>query len=200
MNRNIIAILRGVRPDEVLPIGQALLEAGITQVEVPMNSPDPLESIGVLVDAYGDRALIGAGTVLTTQEVRDIRAVGGRLIVSPNCNPEVIDATVAAGMTSYPGVVSPTECFTALRHGADGLKFFPSMQVGPKGLEAVLSVLPKGTQTFAVGGVGPANFKDWLDAGCTGFGIGSGIYKAGYIAEEVGRRAVEIVTAFDSMA
>lgn len=197
MTREIIAILRGLRPEEALPIGAALLEAGITQFEVPLNSPDPIESIGRLTEAYGSRALIGAGTVLSPGQVAEVAAAGGRLIVSPDCNPAVIEAARAAGLTSYPGVLSPTECFTALRHGADGVKLFPAMLLGPAGLAAVRAVLPAGTRTFAVGGVGPEDFAGWFAAGCTGFGIGSGIYKPGQTAAEVGRRAREIVAAYD---
>lgn len=198
MSRAIIAILRGVTPDEVTVIGQALIDAGIDRIEVPLNSPDPIESIRRLVVAFGDQALIGAGTVLTPDDVSDVAAVGGKLIVSPDCNPAVIEATKAAGMQSFPGVMTPTECFTALRHGADGLKFFPGLLVGPAGLKAVCAVLPKGTQTFAVGGAGPDNFASWINAGATGFGIGSAIYAPGDTASDTTRKATAIVTAYDA--
>lgn len=198
MNRNLIAILRGIQPAEVLGIGTVLVEAGIDRIEVPLNSPDPLDSIGILAEAMGDRALIGAGTVLTVDDVEAVARAGGRLVVSPDCNPDVIAATKAAGMASYPGVLSPSECFTALRHGADGLKFFPSFLVRPQGLAAISSVLPAGTKTYAVGGVGPATFKDWVAAGATGFGIGTGLYKPGFSADEVAHRAAEIVAAYDA--
>jgi len=198
MPRNIIAILRGVQPDEVLAIGETLIDAGITTIEVPMNSPDALGSIGLLTQDLGERADIGAGTVLTAQAVLDVASVGGRLIISPDANPEVIEATKAAGMASYPGVLTPTECFTALRHGADGLKFFPGSLVGPDGLRAIYAVLPKGTKTYAVGGAEPDSFADWLAEGVTGFGIGSGLYKAGFSAQDVSYRAKKIVAAYDS--
>lgn len=198
MSREIIAILRGVQPHEVLAIGKALIDAGITTIEVPMNSPDALDSIGFLVREFGEKADIGAGTVLTAQTVRDVASVGGKLIVSPDANPGVIDATKAIGLASYPGVMTPTECFTALRHGADGLKFFPGSLVGPDGLKAISAVLPKGTKTYAVGGAGPDSFADWFKAGATGFGIGSGIYTIGSTLDKVAKRAAEIVNAYDT--
>lgn len=197
MSREIIAILRGVKPDEVLEIGEALLREGIDRIEVPLNSPQPLKSIEVLANAIGYKALIGAGTVLTAKDVDDVQGAGGRLIVSPDCNPEVIDRTRALDMASYPGVATPTECFTALRHGADGLKFFPGSLIGPAGLAAVRAVLPQGAKTYAVGGAGPDNFADWFAAGVTGFGIGSGIYKPGLTAQDVATRAAEIVATYD---
>ncbi|AXI49324.1 2-dehydro-3-deoxy-6-phosphogalactonate aldolase (plasmid) [Sulfitobacter sp. SK012] len=198
MSREIIAILRGVQPDEVLAIGKMLIDAGITTIEVPMNSPDALDSIALLAREFGAQANIGAGTVLTAQTVHEVASVGGKLIVSPDTNAEVIEATKAAGMASYPGVLTPTECFTALRHGADGLKFFPGSLVGPDGLKALSAVLPKSTKTYAVGGAGPDSFADWLEAGVTGFGIGSGLYKVGFSAKDVSYHADKIVAAYDS--
>lgn len=197
MSREIIAILRGVRPEEALGIGEALVAAGIDRIEVPLNSPDPLRSIEALAKGLDGRAQIGAGTVLTPKDVDGVRSAGGTLIVSPDCNPAVIDRTKAQGMASYPGVATPTECFSALRHGADGLKFFPAFLIGVKGLEAIKAVLPPETRTYAVGGVGPANFADWFGVGVTGFGIGSGIYKPGLTADKVSAKAVEIVKAYD---
>lgn len=198
MSRDIIAILRGIRPDEAISVGRSLVQAGVTQIEVPLNSPDPFESIRRLANEFGTDAMIGAGTVLSVDDVRNVVDAGGTLIVSPDCNPEVIGATKSAGLMSYPGVMSPTECFTALRHGADGLKFFPSFLFGPAGLAAVSAVLPNGTKTFAVGGVGPQNFAEWFAAGVTGFGIGTGLFKPGLSAEDVGLRAAKIVAAYDS--
>jgi 2-dehydro-3-deoxyphosphogalactonate aldolase len=198
MTREIIAILRGVRPEESVDIGHVLIDAGITTIEVPMNSPEPLKSISAMVNAFGAKASIGAGTVLTAEQVEQVAGAGGQLIVSPNTVPEVIEATKSQGLDSYPGVLTPTECFTALRHGADGLKFFPSMLIGPAGLAAVLAVLPKGTQTYAVGGVSAKNFSDWIKAGVTGFGIGSGLFKPGYSPSEVKVKAEQIVTAYDA--
>lgn len=197
MSRNIIAILRGILPDDAVSICEEILAAGIDRIEVPLNSPDPFDSIGRIVDAIGDRALIGAGTVLTTADVDRVKAAGGRLIVSPDCNPEVITHTKALGLQSYPGVMTPTECFTALRLGADGLKFFPGDMIGPAGLKAVRAVLPKETEAYAVGGANPANFKDWVAAGATGFGIGSAIFKPGDTAAQVRTKADAIVAAYD---
>ncbi len=197
MTRKIIAILRGVTPSEVVQIGEALVAAGITIIEVPVNSPNPFYSIAALAQSLKDRAQIGAGTVLRVEDVARVKAVGGALVVSPDANPAVIAATKAAGMKSFPGVMSPTECFAALRAGADGLKFFPASLIGPSGLKAVRAVLPKATETYAVGGAGPENFADWLAVGVTGFGIGTALYQPGFRAGEVQARAEKIVTAYD---
>lgn len=150
MSRNIIAILRGVLPQDAVAICEEILAAGIDRIEVPLNSPEPFDSIARIVDAMGDRALIGAGTVLSVADVDKVNAAGGRLIVSPDCNPEVI-AHEGAWLAKLPGVMTPTECFAALRAGADGLKFFPGDMIGPAGLKAVRAVLPKGTEAYAVG-------------------------------------------------
>ena len=198
MTREIIAILRGVQPDEAVDICAAIIDAGISNIEVPLNSPDPLDSIGRMVDAFGDQAVIGAGTVLTTSDVAGVVSVGGRMIVSPDTNAEVIMATKASGLASFPGVLTPTECFAALRAGADGLKIFPSFLLGTEGLKAIRAVLPPATKVYAVGGVGPKNFDEWLAAGATGFGIGSGIYKPGMSADQVGELARDIVAAYDA--
>lgn len=198
MTLPLIAILRGISPAEAVPMADVLMDAGITQFEVPMNSPDPLDSIGQMVRAYGDAALIGAGTVLSTAEVAAVADVGGRLIVSPNCNPEVIQATKALDMQSWPGVFTPTEAFAALDAGADGLKLFPGSMAGPAGLAAMRAILPKDTRVFAVGGAGPENFSEWIAASADGFGIGSAIYKPGMSPEDVAARAADIVAAYKS--
>ena len=198
MSRNIIAILRGIEPRDATAICETLITAGITKIEVPLNSPDPLDSIGQMVAAFGQVAEIGAGTVLTTRDVAGVVSVGGKMIVSPDTNPEVIMATKASGLLSYPGAMTATECFAALRAGADGLKIFPSFLLGPLGLKALGAVLPAGTETFAVGGVGPDNFADWFDAGAAGFGIGTGIYTPGLGTSDVRSRAEAIVAAFDA--
>ena len=197
MSRNIIAILRGVLPQDAVAICEEILAAGIDRIEVPLNSPEPFDSIARIVNAMGDRALIGAGTVLSVADVDKVNAAGGRLIVSPDCNPEVIAHTKALGLQSYPGVMTPTECFTALRTGADWLKFFPGDMIGPAGLKAVRAVLPKGTEAYAVGGANPGNFKEWVAAGATGFGIGSAIFKPGDTPAEVRAKADAIVAAYD---
>ncbi len=197
MSRPIIAILRGLRPDEAAPVGQALLEAGIDRIEVPLNSPDPLESIRILSATFGDRALIGAGTVLTPEQAEAVAAAGGKLIVSPNCDVDVISKSVALNMQSWPGVYTPTEAFAALRAGATGLKLFPGILAGPTGLAALRPVLPDGTLVFAVGGAGPDNFRDWIKAGADGFGIGSALFKPGMSVTEIADRAGQIVAAYD---
>ncbi|MGQ7846118.1 2-dehydro-3-deoxy-6-phosphogalactonate aldolase [Granulosicoccus sp. 3-233] len=197
MNRNLIAILRGVTPAEVVDITAAIIEAGISSIEVPLNSPDAFNSIELLASQFGESALVGAGTVLTVEDVEQVAAVGGKLIVSPNCNPEVIRATKAHAMFSYPGVMTATECFLALENGADGLKFFPSSLLGAAGLAALKAVLPPSAETYAVGGVGPDNFAEWINAGASGFGIGTGIYKPGFTVADVASRAESIVAAYD---
>ena len=197
MSRPIIAILRGLTPAAATPVAQALIDAGIDRIEVPLNSPDPLESIGTIARVFGERALIGAGTVLTTDQVEAVAEAGGKLIVSPNCDPDVIRRSVALGLQSWPGVFTPTEAFAALQAGATGLKLFPGTMAGPEGLAAMRAVLPAGTQVFAVGGAGPENFDLWIRASADGFGIGSALFKPGMSVEDVAARARQIVTAYD---
>lgn len=195
--RNLIAILRGIEPAEIEPVAAALVEAGISMIEVPLNSPHPFESIARLADGFGDVALVGAGTVLTVDDVTRVKQAGGNLIVSPDCNADVIAATKEASMISWPGVMTPSECFTALRAGADGLKLFPATQIGIQGLRAFRSVLPSRTAIYAVGGVGPDNFTDWFDAGADGFGLGAALYRPGDKAEVIASRVQAIVARYD---
>jgi 2-dehydro-3-deoxyphosphogalactonate aldolase len=197
MTRPIIAILRGIQPNEAVAAAEALIGAGIDQIEVPLNSPDPFDSIARMLDACGDRARIGAGTVLTTGQVDRLAAIGAHMVISPNFDAGVVGATVRAGMRSYPGIYTPTEAFAALDAGATALKLFPAELAGPKGLKALRAVLPKDANVFAVGGAGPDNFADWIAAGAAGFGIGSALYKPGLTTAEIAARAAQIVAAYD---
>ncbi len=197
MTRNIIAILRGITPEEAEPVCEALLEAGLTTIEIPLNSPRPLQSISELAKKFGSQAVIGAGTVLTAQEVRDVTNAGGRIIVSPSFDAEVVAETKALKLASWPGVLTPSECFAALKAGADGLKIFPCSVVGPAGIKAMRAVLPDATAIYAVGGAGPANFREWFSAGVTGFGVGTALYQPGNSLAQLRKAAHEIVRAYD---
>ena len=197
MERNIIAILRGVRPEEVLQIAACVVDSGITQIEVPMNSPDVFDSIQLLHDELAEHISVGAGTVTSIDQVKTLENIGIDFIVSPNFDPKVVEATKNAGMLSYPGVITPTECFSALNCGADGLKFFPASLLGEANLIALKAVLPDKIPLYMVGGVGPENFSSWFNAGATGFGIGSGIFKAGDTSQSVAMKAKQIVQSYD---
>ena len=197
MSRNIIAILRGVRTDEVLEIAQTIADSGINQIEVPMNSPDVFDSSQLLHDEMKDFISVGAGTVTNIDQVKILEEIGIDFIVSPNFDPEVVAATKQANMISYPGVITPTECFSALKYGADGLKFFPATLLGETNLIALKAVLPENVPLYMVGGVGPENFSSWFEAGASGFGIGSGIYKAGDNSTSVARKSKLIVQSYD---
>jgi 2-dehydro-3-deoxyphosphogalactonate aldolase len=196
-HRNLIAILRGITPDDAVAVGRALVAAGITRIEVPLNSPDPFRSIAAMATDLGPGVEVGAGTVLTVDDVAQVQAAGGTLIVSPNCDPAVIRATRDRGMASWPGVMTPTECFAAIHAGASGLKIFPASLLGPEGLRAIRAVLPRQLQVYAVGGAGPSNFADWVRAGASGFGIGTALYTPGTTAAEITTRAAAIVAAHD---
>lgn len=175
----LVAIVRGLMPDEAKSIAETIGEAGIKIIEVPLNSPDPLKSIEIMAKAVGDEMLVGAGTVLAVDRVRKVRDAGGQIIVSPDTNAEVIAATVEAGLVSSPGYFSPSEAFAAIRAGATALKLFPAEAASPAVMRAHLAVLPSDIPMLVVGGVTPDNMKPWLDAGATGFGLGSGLYRPG---------------------
>lgn len=196
-HRHLIAILRGIHPDEVVAACDALVAAGITMIEVPLNSPQPLESIGHAAKTFAGRAEIGAGTVLTPGEADAVADIGGTFVVSPDTNPPVIERTKARGMDSYPGVFSPSDAFAALRAGATGLKFFPAEVLGPKGIKAMKAVLPPEVPLYAVGGANPDNFGEYFAAGCAGFGLGSYIYKPGMTPDDIATRASAAVAAYD---
>lgn len=196
-HRQLIAILRGITPDEAEDVCAALVESGITMIEVPLNSPKPFDSIAKMRAAFDGKALIGAGTVLTSKDVDDLVAIDGQFVVSPNCDVEIIRATKKAGLLSYPGVLTPSECFAAIHAGADGLKIFPASVIGPSGIKAMKAVLPTGVPVYAVGGVDAENFDVWVQAGVDGAGIGGGLYKPGECANIVHTRAVALVDAYD---
>jgi 2-dehydro-3-deoxyphosphogalactonate aldolase len=197
MSRNLMAILRGVQPHEVVALGEQLLQAGIHQIEVPLNSPNALESIAKLQKSLGDHAFIGAGTVLSVADVEAVRGHGGKFVVSPNCNSDVIKATKGMGMMSYPGVLTPTECFTALESGADLLKLFPAFLLGINGFKAIQAVLPNHVECYAVGGIGSDDFAQWRKAGIAGFGLASNLYTPGDSPEQLASKAAFLVKAWD---
>jgi 2-dehydro-3-deoxyphosphogalactonate aldolase len=191
----LVAILRGVRPDEIGAIGEGLVAAGFTLIEVPLNSPDPLDSIARLAKQLDGRAVVGAGTVLQASQVDDVRAAGGRIIVSPNANPAVIAAAASAGLASLPGIATPTEAFAALDAGATALKLFPAEAASPAVLKAMRAVLPKSVRILPVGGISPDTMAPWRAAGADGFGLGSALYTVGRSADDVAARARDFVAA-----
>ncbi len=195
----LVAILRGLRPAEALDVGEMLVQAGFRIVEVPLNSPDPFDSIKLLVQALGKRAIVGAGTVLTVADVETLHAVGGQICISPNTNPDVIRRAKALGLISFPAFFTPTEAFSAVDAGADAIKLFPAELAGTTGLKAMKAVLPKHIPVFPVGGVTPENMNDFLDAGAAGFGIGSAVFKPGDTPEIVFKKARAFVEGWEAL-
>jgi 2-dehydro-3-deoxyphosphogalactonate aldolase len=189
----LIAILRGVGPEEVEGIGAALGEAGIAIVEVPFNSPHPLASIERLARAFGDRMLVGAGTLMRPEQASDVAAAGGKLVVTPHANPAIVRAAKQADLFTAPGFFTPAEAFALLEAGTDALKLFPAEGASPAMLKSLRAVLPPGTMVLPVGGIDAGNMKPWLDAGAAGFGIGSSIYKPGDDARTVSEKARRLV-------
>ena len=194
----LIALLRGVKPDEVEAIGDALIVAGFTILEVPMNSPDPLDSIARLARRFEGRAVVGAGTVLRVEDVEAVGAAGGTLIIAPNANVRVIAAAADKGYVALPGIATPTEAFAALDAGAAALKLFPAEAASPAVLKAMRAVLPKDTRVLPVGGITPERMAEWRTAGAAGFGLGSALYAPGMTADDVGARARGFITALNA--
>ena len=194
-NTALVAILRGVNPERVLKIGDVLYAAGFRMIEVPLNSPDPFASIAALAACNRPDWIVGAGTVLTVTDVERTQAAGGRLVVAPNCNPEVIRAAAQLGMQVMPGFATATEAFQAIQAGAQDLKLFPACTHGPRHLQALRAVLPTSVRVFPVGGIGVADIPAWLAAGAAGFGLGSELFRPEYELEEIAQRAADLVRA-----
>ncbi|MEW6152104.1 MAG: 2-dehydro-3-deoxy-6-phosphogalactonate aldolase [Bradyrhizobium sp.] len=197
MKRPLVAILRGVKPEETEAIVEVLIDAGMTAIEIPLNSPDPFRSIAIAVKRAPAGVLIGAGTVLTVADVDRLHDVGGRLMVSPNVDTGVLAQAHRHGMVTMPGVFSPTEALLAARSGASSLKFFPASVLGASGIAAIAAVLPPGVMIAAVGGVSDQNFAEYVKGGVTAFGLGSSLYKPGMTAADVAARAKATITAYD---
>lgn len=195
----LVAILRGLKPDEAEAVVGALLEAGFQAIEIPLNSPDPFRSIEIAAKLAGENGLIGAGTVLTPDEVDQLNDAGGRLMVSPNVDPDTLTRAVKHGMVTMPGVFTASEALLAAKLGASALKFFPAFKLGPDGIAAIKVILPEGVRIAAVGGVAEGDFAEYLAKGIEYFGLGSSLYKPGLSAAEVGEKARAIIRAFDAV-
>lgn len=199
VKNGLIAILRGLRPEEAKAIGEVLYQAGFRVIEVPLNSPQPYDSIRILRATLPADCLIGAGTVLTPEQVNLVKEAGGQVIVMPHSDPKVLRAAKAAGLFLSPGVATPTEAFAALAEGADVLKLFPAEQMGPAVVKAFLAVLPAGTALIPVGGITPDNMQVFIDAGVSGFGLGSGLFKPGMSVSDVAERAKAYMSAWKAL-
>ncbi|OAE48564.1 2-dehydro-3-deoxy-6-phosphogalactonate aldolase [Agrobacterium tumefaciens] len=194
----LIAILRGLKPEETEGVVGALIETGFRAIEIPLNSPDPFQSIEIAAKMAPADCLIGAGTVLSVDDVASLDAAGGKLMVSPNADAEVIAAAREKGMVTMPGVLTPTEALVAAKAGATGLKFFPASIIGPAGINAIRTILPKDLVIAAVGGVSDRNFSEYTSAGITAFGLGTSLYKPGMTAADVRERATVTLSAYDA--
>ena len=197
-NRELIAILRGLTFDRCIGVSRILIEEGFNKLEVPLNSPNPMKTISAMQNEFGRSAIIGAGTVTNVSEVSELSNLGCQMIVSPNTDTEVIKATKNEGMLSFPGAFTPSECFSAINSAADGLKIFPAFKLGVKGFKALKAVLPSNLDTYAVGGIDETHFQDWLDAGVTGFGIGSNLFHPSMSDDDIQFAAKKIVLAYDN--
>ena len=197
-NRELIAILRGLTLDRCVVVGEILIAEGFSKLEVPLNSPNPMETISEMQNKFGTSIIIGAGTVTNVSEVSELSNLGCQMIVSPNTDTEVIKATKNKGMLSFPGAFTPSECFSAINSDADGLKIFPAFKLGVKGFKALKAVLPSNLNTYAVGGIDEAHFSDWLDAGVNGFGIGSNLFHPSMSNDDIQFAARKIVLAYDN--
>jgi len=197
-NRELIAILRGLTLDRCVKVSEILIAEGFSKLEVPLNSPNPMETISKMQNSFGNSVTIGAGTVTNVSEVSQLSKIGCQMIVSPNTDTEVIKATKNGGMLSFPGAFTPSECFSAINSAADGLKIFPAFKLGVKGFKALKAVLPNNLKTYAVGGIDETHFSDWLDAGVTGFGIGSNLFHSYMSDDNIQSAAKKFVLAYDN--
>jgi 2-dehydro-3-deoxyphosphogalactonate aldolase len=197
-NRELIAILRGLTLDRCVKVSEILIAEGFSKLEVPLNSPNPMETISKMQNSFGNSVTIGAGTVTNVSEVSQLSKIGCQMIVSPNTDTEVIKATKNGGMLSFPGAFTPSECYSAINSAADGLKIFPAFKLGVKGFKALKAVLPNNLKTYAVGGIDETHFSDWLDAGATGFGIGSNLFHSYMSDDDIQSAAKKFVLAYDN--
>ena len=197
-NRELIAILRGLTLDRCIKVSEILIAEGFSKLEVPLNSPNPMETISKMQNSFGNSVTIGAGTVTNVSEVSQLSKIGCQMIVSPNTDTEVIKSTKNGGMLSFPGAFTPSECYSAINSAADGLKIFPAFKLGVKGFKALKAVLPNNLKTYAVGGIDETHFSDWLDAGVTGFGIGSNLFHSYMSDDDIQSAAKKFVLAYDN--
>ena len=197
-NRELIAILRGLTLDRCVTVGEMLIAEGFCKLEVPLNSPNPMKTISEMQNRFGEFVTIGAGTVINVSEVSELSNLGCQMIVSPNTDTEVIKATKNKGMLSFPGAFTPSECFAAINASADGIKIFPAFKLGIEGFKALKAVLPSNLKTYAVGGINETQFSDWLDAGVTGFGIGSNLFHPSMSEDDIQLAARKIILAYDN--